>query len=104
MPGTETTYEYIILDEHDVPIFEGTTMKVIELAGAAIAYTWSPAELQDQFPFLTLGQIHSALAYYWDHQAALDQDMERLLQRVEELRRLAGSSPLKARLQEHGLL
>ena len=104
MPGTETTYEHIILDEHDVPIIEGTTMKIIELAGAAIANTWSPAELQDQFPLLTLGQIHSALAYYWDHQAALDQDMEHRLQRVEELRRQAGPSPLRTRLKERALL
>ncbi len=42
MPETETSYEHIILDEHDVPIIEGTTMKIIELAGAAIANTWSP--------------------------------------------------------------
>ncbi len=104
MPGTETTYEHIILDDRDVPIIEGTTMKVIELVGAALAYSWSPAELQDQFPSLTLGQIHSALAYYWDHQAVLDQDMERRLQHVEELRRDAGPSPLRARLKDHGLL
>jgi uncharacterized protein (DUF433 family) len=104
MPGTETTYEHIILDDRDVPIIEGTTMKVIELVGAALVYSWSPAELQDQFPYLTLGQIHSALAYYWDHQAVLDQDMEQRLQQVEELRRHAGQSPLRARLKEQGLL
>lgn len=104
MPGTTTGYEHIILDENDVPLIEGTTMKVIELAGAALAYGWSPDELQNQYPFLTLGQIHSALAYYWDHQAALDQDMERRLRRVEELRRSAGPSPLKTRLKEHGLI
>ncbi len=79
-------------------------MKVIELTGAAIAYDWSPAALHEQYPFLTLGQIHSALAYYWDHQAALDQDMARRLQRVEALRRQAEPSPLKARLKEQGLI
>lgn len=104
MPGTETSYEHILLDEHDVPIIEGTTMKIIELVGAAIAYNWSPTTLHEQYPFLTLGQIHSALAYYWDHQVALDQDMERRSQRVEELRRLAPPSPLKARLKEQGLI
>lgn len=104
MPGTETSYEHIVLNEHDVPIIEGTTMKVIELAGAAIAYDRSPAALHDQYPLLTLGQIHSALAYYWDHQAALDQDMARRLQRVEEPRHQAEPSPLKARLKEQGLV
>ena len=104
MPVTETQYEHIMLDEHGVPIIEGTTMKVIELVGAAMTNDWSPAELHDQFPFLTLGQIHSALAYYWDHKQALDEDMEQRLQRVEELRRQAGPSPLRARLKEQGLI
>ena len=99
MPGTETRYEHIILDDHNVPIIDGTTMKVIELVGAALAYGWTPEELHVQYPFLKLGQIHSALAYYWDHKAALDQDMEQRRQRVEELRRTAGPSPLKARLK-----
>ena len=76
-------------------------MKVIELAGAALAYDWAPSALQEQYPFLTLGQIHSALAYYWAHQAALDEDMERRRQRVEELRRRAEPSPLKVRLKSN---
>lgn len=104
MPGTETSYGHIILGEHDVPIIEGTTMKVVELARAALAYDWSPSQLHAQYPYPTLGQIHSALAYYWDHQAALDQDMERRRQRVAALRRQAGPSPLKARLKEQGLI
>ena len=43
------------------------------------AYGWSPEELPFQHPYLSLGQIHSALAYYWDHQDALDQDIARRL-------------------------
>ncbi len=104
MPVTETSYEHIVLDDNNVPLIEGTTMKVIELAGAALANGWPPEELHAQYPFLTLGQIHSALAYYWDHKHALDQDMEQRRQRVEELRRQGGPSPLQARLKKHGLI
>jgi uncharacterized protein (DUF433 family) len=42
-------------------------MKVIELVREQDAYGWSPEELHFQHPYLSLGQIHSALAYYWDH-------------------------------------
>lgn len=79
-------------------------MKVVKCVGAALVNAWDVEELPTQFPFLTLGQIHSALAYYWDHQAALDRDMEQRRQRVEILRREAGPSPLRTRLKEQGLL
>ena len=59
------------------PIISGTTMKVVELVMAQMAYGWSPEELRFQHPYLTLGQIYSALAYYWDHQEELDADIER---------------------------
>jgi uncharacterized protein (DUF433 family) len=59
-----TTYEHIKLNKNGVPIIEGTNMKVVELVLEAKAYGWSPEELHFQHPYLSLGQIHSALAYY----------------------------------------
>ncbi len=100
----ETRYEHIVLDQSQVPMIAGTTMKVIELALAHLAYGWSPEELHFQFPHLSLGQIHSALAYYWDHQAELDKDIERRLKSVDRLRGSVGESPLAARLRAKGLI
>jgi uncharacterized protein (DUF433 family) len=91
----ETRYEHITLDENNVPGIAGTTMKVVEQQ----AYGWSPEELHFQHPYLTLGQIHSALAYYWDHREELDRDIQRRLERSAELRRTAHPSPLAARLR-----
>ena len=75
----ETRYEHIILNADGVPMIAGTTMKVVELVLEKTAYGWSPEELHFQHPYLSLGQIHSALAYYWDHQNALDRDIARRL-------------------------
>jgi len=82
----ETRYEHITLNENHVPSIVGTTTKVAELVVEQQAYGWSPEELHFQHPYLTLGQIHSALAYYWDHREDLDRDIQRRLERVEELR------------------
>ncbi len=100
----ETRYEHVVLDKTKVPIIAGTTMKVIELVLAHLAYGWSPEELHFQFPHLTLGQIHSALAYYWDHREELDKDVEQRLESVDQLRRAIGESPLVARLKAKGLV
>jgi len=99
----ETRYEHIVLDQAQVPMIADTTMKVIELVLAHLAYGWSPDELHFQFPHLTLGQIHSALAYYWDHRAELDKDVERRLESVDKLRDSL-ESPLVARLKAKGLI
>jgi uncharacterized protein (DUF433 family) len=99
-----TAYEHIVTDETSVPLIEGTTTKIIELVLDVMAYGWSPEEIQFQHPHLTLGQIHSALAYYWDHKEELDRDIERRLERVEEIRRDVGPSQLAERLRAKGLL
>jgi uncharacterized protein (DUF433 family) len=99
-----TAYEHIVIDEAGVPVIESTTTKVIELVLDVLAYGWSPDELQFQHPHLTLGQIHSALAYYWDHKEELERDIERRLERVEEIRREVGPSQLVERLRAKGLL
>jgi len=102
--AAETRYEHIVLNATQVPMITGTTMKVIELVLAQLAYGWSPEELHFQFPYLTLGQIYSALAYYWDHRDELDRDIERRLESVNQFRRRLGPSPLIARLQAKGLI
>lgn len=82
----ETRYEHIVLNEDHVPSIAGTTMKVVELVVEQQAYVWSPEELHFQHSRLTLRQIHSALAYYWDHREELDRDIRRRLERVDGLR------------------
>jgi uncharacterized protein (DUF433 family) len=98
----ETRYEHITLNDAHVPLIAGTTMKVIELVLDHLAYGWSPEELHFQHPHLTMGQIHSALAYYWDHKAELDQDIARRLQVVDQLQQTMPPTPLAERLKGRG--
>ena len=101
---TETRYEHIILDEAQAPMIAGTTMKVVELILDHLAYGWSPEELHFQHPYLSMGQIHSAMAYYWDHKAELDQDIERRLQFVDRVRETTPLPPLVERLKAKELI
>jgi uncharacterized protein (DUF433 family) len=104
MTLTATEYKHIQLDEHNVPTIAETTMKVVEIIIPIKAYGWTPENLHEQHPYLTMGQIHSALAYYWDHQEELDADMEQRYQFAEKLRREAGESPIIKKLRASGLL
>ena len=100
----ETRYEHIVLDEAKPPIIAGTATKVIELVLDNRSYGWSPEELHFQHPHLTLGQIHSALAYYWDHQEELDQDIACRLRRVDKLKQTLEPGSLETRLRAQGLI
>jgi uncharacterized protein (DUF433 family) len=102
--SAKTEYEHVVLNEEGVPIIAGTTMKVIEIVLEKTAYGWSPEELHFQHPYLSLAQIHSALAYYWDHQDELDRDIERRAAFVKETQQAAEKTPLVSRLKSRGLI
>jgi len=99
-----TDYKFILVDEDQVPFIKGTSMKVVELVTSIHAYGWSPEELHFQYPHLTMSQIYSALAYYWEHKQEIDQDMLRRFEYAERLRLEAGTSPLVTRLRQEGVL
>jgi uncharacterized protein (DUF433 family) len=104
MSEVTTNYEHIVLNDEKIPIIAGTTMKVVELIVEKNAYGWSPEELHFQHPYLSMSQIHSALAYYWEHKKELDTDIEERFNFAEQSRQEAGESPLAARLRNEGLL
>jgi uncharacterized protein (DUF433 family) len=58
---------HIEIDERGVPWIAGANIKVIEVALDRIAEGWSPEEIYFQHPHLSMAQIYSALAYYYDH-------------------------------------
>jgi uncharacterized protein (DUF433 family) len=99
-----TGYEHILLNEQGVAVIAGANMKVVELVAETTAYGWSPEELHFQHPYLSMGQIYSALAYYWDHRDQIDADLARRLEKVDRLRQASGPSPLVTRLKAEGLL
>jgi uncharacterized protein (DUF433 family) len=104
MPLLTTRYEHIVCDKNGVALIEGTTTKVIELVEERMAYGWSPEEIHFQHPDLSLGQIHSALAYYWDHAEALNQEIERRELLAEKIQQANKTSPFVKRLNAQGLI
>ncbi len=101
---TPPTYEHIVVDDDGVPWIEGANTKVVELVAEVKAYGRSPEELAYQHPHLRLGQVHSSLAYYWDHQQSIDADLKRREELAERLRQEASEHPLVARLRATGQL
>jgi len=89
----------IELDENGVPWITGANTKVVEVVLDKMAHDSSPEEMHEQYPHLSLAQIHAALSYYYEHQAEVDADIERRDRYVEALRAEQPDSPLKQRLR-----
>jgi uncharacterized protein (DUF433 family) len=101
--STPTSYAHIEIRPDGKAWLIGTQTKVLEVALNRIAHHWDGDEIQRGLPFLTLGQIYSCLAYYYDHQAEMDHIIEEQLKFVERSRAQAGESILKAKLRAKGL-
>ena len=85
------------------PWIAGTQTKVIEVILDRLAHHWDAEEIQRQHPHLSLGQIYSCLAYYYDHQQDMDRAIEEQLQLVQQMRGQHGESLLKSKLRAKGL-
>jgi uncharacterized protein (DUF433 family) len=107
--GTEVqmpalTHAHIELNADGVPIISGTTMKVVELVRFHLHQNWDARELHDQFPYLTMGQIHSALSYFHDNEAEIRADLARREEVVEQIREKWEDSAVQQKLRKlkHG--
>jgi uncharacterized protein (DUF433 family) len=90
----------IEVDQGGVAWISGTRVKVIEVVLDKLAHESSPEEIHFQYPHLSLSQIHAALAYYYDHQEDLDEQLQRRCQEVNQLAAEEYQSPLQQQLRE----
>ena len=62
-------------------------------------YGWSADEIQRQHPYLTLAEVHSALAYYFDHVEEMDREIEGEWKESQRLAKATPPPPFLARLR-----
>lgn len=65
----------------------GTRIRVLDIVAATEHLALSPDEICDQYPELTLAQVHSALAYYYDHRDEIRSDFESERSAVERFQK-----------------
>jgi uncharacterized protein (DUF433 family) len=98
-----TEYAHIEIRDDGRPWLIGTQTKVLEVALDRMAHHWDGDEIHRQHPHLTLGQIYSCLAYYYDHQAQMDEVIDEQLRTIKRLRAQQGESAVQAKLRAKGI-
>jgi uncharacterized protein (DUF433 family) len=93
---------HITIDDKGVARIDNSRFKVIHLIEAMKASQSTAEQLCADFPQLTKPQIHSALAYYYDHQSEIDADIERGLKEYDEMMATREDSPGRKKLRALG--
>src|SRR5438445_5179085 len=103
---TKTDTAHIWLDDEGRAWIDDSNIKVIEVALDRIAWGWSAEEIYHQLGgYLTMAQIHAALAYYYDHQDEFDREIEKQAKEVDALRAAQDpNSPVLRKLRASGRL
>ena len=57
------------------PIIAGTRIRVSHIVYRYERERQSPDEIVQAYPHLTLAQVHAALAYYYSHREAIDEEI-----------------------------
>jgi uncharacterized protein (DUF433 family) len=89
----KTEMPHIYLDDLGRAWIDDTRTKVDLVVLDTNEYHLGPEEIREQHPHLTLGQIHAALAYYHDHKAEIDAQIEEDYREYQAMR-AANPNPL----------
>lgn len=74
------------------PVITGTRIRVSQIALEYERLGWTPDQIVDAHPHLTLAQVHAALAYYYEN---LEQFRLELMENQELINSLRQQYPIK---------
>ena len=94
------SYPHVEVNADGVAMVSGTTTKIVEIVQDHLAHHWLAEDIHLQYPYLSLAQIHAALAYYFDHQRGIEQEIDRRLRRVAEIKDRREDATIQAKLRQ----
>lgn len=70
------------------PVVAGTDIKVSQIASEVERRGMTPDEVVEAHPHLTLGEVHAALSYYYDHVDAIRREWQEAEEVIAALQNL----------------
>lgn len=103
MPA-DTSYPHITRNAHGVLCLDDTRHRVLDIVADHVVHGYNAAQMVEQYPDLTLAQVHAALTYYYDHRETLEAALLASYAQVESYRQQHSPHPalLAARARQTG--
>src|SRR5262249_43540068 len=100
-----TTYPHIEkAGEEPARLKRMPRIRVSQIVIDYLKHGWSADEIVIHYPHLKLAEVHSAMAYYFDHQAEINAEIDAEQRLIEASRKNAQPTPVELRLRKAGLL
>src|SRR5437588_4664929 len=74
-------------------------IRVSQIVIDYLNHGWSADEIVIHYPHLTLAEVHSAMAYYFDHQSEIDGEINEEQRLIENARQNTPPTPVELRLR-----
>lgn len=100
---SQVTYPHITSDSEPAHLQRLPRIRVAQIVMDYLVHGWSAEEMCRQHPYLKPAEVHAAMTYYFDHQAAIETEIEQEWQQVQQARSVAPISPFLRRIQSQGL-
>jgi uncharacterized protein (DUF433 family) len=78
-------------------------IRVAQIAMDYLEHGWSVDEMCHQHPYPTLAEAHAAMAYYFDHQADIDREIDEEIDQVKSDQSQTRRSTIYHRLRAQSL-
>jgi uncharacterized protein (DUF433 family) len=79
-------------------------IRVSQIVIDYLNHGWSADEICIHYPHLKQAEVHSAMAYYFDHRAEIDAEIDEEQKLIEEWRKNTPPSPFMLRMKAQGLI
>lgn len=102
--STATIYRYIVKESAEPARLEShPRTRVALIVMDYLARGLSAEEIARHYPYLKLAEIHSAMAYYYDHQEEIDAEIQAELDQLENEASLSPRSTIWQKLKAKNL-
>lgn len=101
--AAELTYPHLSLgDDHPPRLSRHPRLRVAQIVMDYLAHGWSAEEMCRQHPHLLPGEVHSAMAYYYDHRQSIDDEIQQDVDAANQSRASSSASPFAMRMKKEG--
>jgi hypothetical protein len=102
---TSTNYPHIVKSGRDSAQLERLPrIRVAQILTDYLFQGWSADEICIQYPHLLPAEVHSAMAYYFDHSEEIESEIQADVELAEKWRNMTPPSPARLRLRAQGKL
>jgi len=74
-------------------------IRVSQIVTDYLNHGWSADEMCLHYPHLNLAEVHSAMAYYFDHQKEIEQELEREQELIAKSEKNVAPTPFETRMR-----